>query len=518
MSSRSGPNRRCFVLITVLVIVASALLVGTGLIFAVQTQSLSSAVTAETAQARALAWSGVQAVSVELNGQRDVILEGRLPTLEPQYTIYETPTGLGIVRLIAVNAGPGQERLIAESARLDLNSVEPAALANAGLIEQAAAEAIQSHRNRTGRPLQSVSELLSIEGANITTEMMFGPLDEIRVMDDAEMAQVGLDERVAGRLQAPMLSGIADALTVFAVEPALQQDGKRRINLNAEWTQQLAGQIEQRFGAETAKLLEEMFKAGARFNTDSRIYQKLRELRVPPEEWPPIIDAFTTEKDEHHFGRLNINAAPYEALLALPGMTPEQATQIVSVREELSAAERGTIAWPAIAQIIPPEAYDQLGDKMTTRSWTFRVRLSAGEVPADQPDAILSNHVMYEAVIDLSSPEPRIAYLRDITQLQNTVRIAASSAASAQELEPGQAEFALDPSQPDNESATQPASRTDEAGREPSDPNQKTTANGEPADSAATQPQSDSNATQTGTSGLNSSKSRKKVGRWVVGH
>jgi hypothetical protein len=166
----------------------------------------------------------------------------------------------------------------------------------------------------------------------------------------------------------------------------------------------------------------------------------------------------------------------------------------------LSAAERATIAWPAIAQIIPPEMYDSIGDKITTRSWTYRVRIAAGEIPLDQPDALMTNRVVIEAVIDLSAPRPRIAYLRDISQLQTTARIAASSSE--------QNEFA--PIEPLQDSQQQPTTAPESA--------QGDSENGsdEPAASQPEQPATQPQEPTTRPSGAQG-KTRSKVGRWKAG-
>ena len=113
--------------------------------------------------------------------------------------------------------------------------------------------------------------------------------------------------------------------------------------------------------------------------------------------------------------------------MALSGLEPEQAARIVEVRDDLPAQQRATIAWPAIQGIVQPEAYDELAGRITTRSWTYRVRLATGEVDADSPNDPPAGAVIYEAVIDLSAPRPRVAFLRDITLLQTTAMLAVNA-------------------------------------------------------------------------------------------
>ena len=99
-------------------------------------------------------------------------------------------------------------------------------------------------------------------------------------------------------------------------------------------------------------------------------------------------------------------------------------------RESLDASERATVVWPLTRDILTGDDYEQLAGLVTVRSWTWRVRIAAGTVAADDPDGPIEHAVVYEAVIDLADPRPRLGYLREITMLQT-----ASTLAAALELE-----------------------------------------------------------------------------------
>ncbi len=418
-----GRGRRAFILIAVLVVVASALLVATSLLFVAQAEAAGAAGTARAVQSRALAWSGVQALMSTLNDQRDRILDGELPQVSAEYTIYETETRLGVVRLLPIS--PRRERLVPEAGGLDLNHVDADMLGDTGLLDAVSAQAVVSFRqNDPGRGFGSVAELLNVPG--LTPETVYGPIDELTVQDGA-FESGGLTERASTLYGHESPRGLADVVTVYGFEPALQQNGKRRINLNVPWSDELGRRLDQRFGAGSSEILRRIFESGTTFENDAKIFGVLRFFDMDPSDWPQIIDALTTDPGEYHFGRLDINTASYEALVALPGIDAEQAAALVRVRESLSAEERATVAWPAIRGIVEPEAYDQLAGRITTRSWTYRVRIEAGEVDADDREGALSNPVIYEAVIDLSAPKPRVAYLRDITMLQSAARVAANA-------------------------------------------------------------------------------------------
>src|SRR5687767_3803155 len=124
--------RRSFVLIAVLVIVSSALLVATALLFVAQSQAMAAAVSGEAVSARALAWSGVAAVMSRLNDQRDRILAGQTPQVDRQYLIYDAPGRTGVIRLLPFANGA---LLSAEAGKLDLNSADVQPLAQTGMID-----------------------------------------------------------------------------------------------------------------------------------------------------------------------------------------------------------------------------------------------------------------------------------------------------------------------------------------------------------------------------------------------
>ncbi|TVQ55848.1 MAG: hypothetical protein EA377_02845, partial [Phycisphaerales bacterium] len=120
-----------------------------------------------------------------------------------------------------------------------------------------------------------------------------------------------------------------------------------------------------------------------------------------------------------------------DVLAALDGIEPDQAAQMVRVREGLAAESRGSIVWPVEEGIVSQEAFEELAGRVTTRSWRYRVRLVAGEVDADDEDVWIGRPRLYEAVIDLAGTTPRLASLREITMLP----IAATLALSAEWIE-----------------------------------------------------------------------------------
>jgi DNA uptake protein ComE-like DNA-binding protein len=424
--------RRSFVLFAILIIGTSGLLVATGVLFFAQADLTSSARVGDIAQSRALAVSGLKAVAEQLRIQRQAILDGERPELDDELEIYETDTRLGIVRLLPVNAAG--DLLAPEAGKLDLNTVTLEELQATELLTAAQARAIIAHRDAGTRAMQSVMELLAAEG--VTPADVYGELESISIMDDAQRLDEPTTDRIAARLDPTVALSLQDLLTVFAHEPLLQRDGKLKINLNQPWSDELGRRLDERFGEGTGSLVKAIRDDGAEFTSEQFIVQQMNNASMPTDQWDDVLDALTVESGEYRFGRLDINTAPYNALLALPGISPDQAAQIVEARETLPADQRWTVVWPVLEGIVDEDAFEAMVDRITTRSFTWRVRIAVGEIDADAPDAPLDNPLIYEAVIDLAAPSPRIAYLRDITDLQTTAMIALAVTAEGRDVDP----------------------------------------------------------------------------------
>ncbi|MCL4209046.1 MAG: helix-hairpin-helix domain-containing protein [Phycisphaerales bacterium] len=432
-TSRRPAGERGFVLLAVMILIGAALLLAGSLIHLVRAEAAGAGASVHGEQSRGLAWSGLQAVMADLDEQRRGILSGDLPRLEAQYTIYEDGEFLGVVRLLPV--GPRGDLLEPEAGKLDLNVVDAAALERTLLIDPALAAAIIAHRDSTlRRPFQSVAELLDVPG--MTPQVLYGaglgafsasgaePFIDGASVEGGSMAldSAGAGSAVIGA--EGTARSLADVVTVFAVEPSLQLNGRKRINLNTPWSDELRRRLTDRFGEGIANAVKSIFDQGTTFESDAKIVQILRFFNVPPRDWREALDVFSTEESDYRRGRLDLNTASYEALLGLEGLTPDQAAEIARAQADLSAEERATVAWPAMREILTPEQFEKIVGRVTTRSFTYRLRLAAGTVDAIEPDAPLRDPVIYEVVIDLASPRARVAYMRDVTMVPTVVEIA----------------------------------------------------------------------------------------------
>ncbi len=493
------PSRpRAFVLIAVLIIVASAIFIATTVGFLVSGEVAGAANEREATKLRAVAWSGVQAVAAKLGAQRSLVLAGGTPLIDAELTLWEVPGEVASIRLLPV-AFDG-ERLVSENGKIPLRNASVESLVATGAVEPSLAGRIIALRDASGGRLSSCDALLTTRGGadGLSAEELFGPMDDLITSmaaaqsdDPRQQRDARLDRLVQG--DAPP-KAMRDLLTTFAYEPALDNSGARRIRLDGEWTDDRRGGVDAVFGAGSSKLLEAAMSKGE--PSLLAAFAVWRSLHADPKEWHAFLSSVTLG-DGPIADRIDIQRASSTALRSLPGISGEIADRIVRERETLPTESRRSAAWLVEQSMLDGDAFAGIVDRVTTRSFLWRVRVEARIVPAanDRPTDAIDDirTVVYEAVIDLSDERPRIASLRDLSGLGMVAQLLRADGIRA----------AKDPSELSTE---EERSEFDIA--EPSDP--------EPELSESLQPEPDSpTAVEEQPTGEGATAaSRRGIGRW----
>lgn len=464
-------TRRAVILPAVLVTLTVGALIGTSALYFADAGRRAAAAGLDQAQVRALGWSGVQAAMAELAGQRDALIAGEAPQLTGEWIAFETSGGrMGLFRLLPI--GPAGELAISEAGKLNLNHAAEEAIAKLpGLDEQLAAAIVAA------RPLDSLEDLLRIEG--ISWELVYGgqPGGEGAM---SAAPETSTSQGVAGQPAGAFAGGgpppLADTSTVYSFDPNIQcgvdddaRRGERRLNLNVEFNERLGRALDDRFGQGAGDAVRQIMESGKTFPSDASVVETLRFFQLPAEQWGPILDALTTTDHEFVPGRVDINTAPADVLAALPGLEGEIAAGIVARRESMSPDLRLSPTWPVTEDLLTPEQYQAIADLVTTRSAQWRVRIEAGltapgatgfsasvdDLAFDDFGVLesdggtrLQRRVELEAVIDVASQRPRVAFLRDVTHQALARRLAAERAeepGASREAEDREVEAEEDP-------------------------------------------------------------------------
>ena len=403
---------RAFVLYAALIVVAIGALIASSVVHAAQAQRSSADAAARRVQSRAIAWSGVQAAMEALRAQRDDLLRGRSADLPEDWSMFTDADGRqAVARLVEQRDGA---LLVSESGKVDVNTATAAMLAAVpGLDAEIAARIVGA---RAGRKFLSVHELAGIEGLRSA----FGAVGE--APDEAvEDAFVPPGDATPSR-------PLTDLLTVFSFDPNVQagmgrnaesHTGVRRIALSVKWSERLARAITERFDEATANIVKALMEQGTKFEKESDIVKVLRRFNVPPADWAEVLDAYCGDAGPYRLGRIDVHSAPAEVLACVPGIDAAAAEQIALRREKLAHEQRLTPVWLVQENILTPDQFELAIDVLTSRAMQWRIVIEAGFISPEQGDSKerppLTDRVVVEAVLDVSSERARVAYLREIT-------------------------------------------------------------------------------------------------------
>lgn len=458
-------QRRGFVLLTVIVLIGTAMLLAASVMSTASAEHAGRVATFDAVRRRAAAWSAAQAVASLIGEQRVSVLAGATPTIREQLPLYDDGADAAIARLIpASNDG---EFVLAEAALIDVNSVGPDGLMMLG-FDESMAEFLQTARGRApGGRIASLEEIVDQEGCDPSLlrgahafdaealAVIHGALGDERgsalaragsALDDAGSAlrDAGSALKGAGSALrpdgAPALDpsagrdgmsttaassgpALADRLTVFSVEPSLTRGGKRRAELDPAWADALRELLAGAVTPDIAKRLEALASKQSMIESDRMLVESLHGIGIEPSVWATVLDRVTAERGLWRHGRIDLNRASAEALLTLPGLTGEQVARIVRERVGLDADERASSTWIVSRGIVEPSAFAELFPRVTTRSFFWRVRFVAGFTRADDQDGAIRGATIWECVVDLTGERARLASLRDLTMAPVSARL-----------------------------------------------------------------------------------------------
>lgn len=266
-------------------------------------------------------------------------------------------------------------------------------------------------------PFGTVEELLLVKG--FTASVVYGEdynLNGLLEPNEDDGEATFPPDNADGLLDRGLL-GVA---TVWSYGPNISIDGAPRININTGGDLASAG-----LSAQTQEFIQLYRKEGKSFKHPADLldlrYQlqkdqgKLKagtwiESGVGSSELPEVVDRLTVLPGKIELGKVNINTASAEVLAALPGFDADLAEQIVSLREQLDAPAKETVAWPYTENLVSADRFKEIVPSLTARSWQFHVRCVAYGWPCGQ-------YRVVEAIIDMAAKTPRVIYQRDMTRM-----------------------------------------------------------------------------------------------------
>lgn len=307
-------------------------------------------------------------------------------------------------------------------------------------------------------PMESIEELLKVQG--VTPELFYGEdANHNGIQDEGE------DVNGDGYFDL----GWKAYLTVNSREKNTTPEGEPKINLNMGEMTKLYDAVDEQFGEEAASFIIGYRMAGTDYavnglppDLSSGIQDKISRndmdlTRIPMFQFtsiyeliggetnpvamidggsetfvspwsedantllgtfPDLEQAFTLTDDAYIEGRININQARREVLLAIPGMTETIADAIISARPSVEMesassnilARRNTAAWILAEGFVDLETLRTFGPYITTGGDVWRFQ-AIGHFDEGGPTTRL------EAMIDGTQYPPHISFVRDLTSL-----------------------------------------------------------------------------------------------------
>ena len=148
---------------------------------------------------------------------------------------------------------------------------------------------------------------------------------------------------------------------------------------------------------------------------DAVAYSPLNDPAKRNDLLAKLLDKTTVRQAIEMVPRLNVNTAPREVLLAVPGLTEELADKLIAQRPNQLPTDPGTVsaAWLVTTDTIPSAQFKQMEKYLTGSTMVYRVQsigyFKSGTGPAAR----------MEAVIDTNQGAPRFLFVRDLSDLEN---------------------------------------------------------------------------------------------------
>lgn len=348
--------------------------------------------------------------------------------------------GNGYFWILAPNPTTDQQYWFAitdEAGKLNINTATASELINLPGMDEDSAESIanwasangtgsgsdSSDYNQLPEPydckhskFETVEELLLIDNADhsmVNRAMLFG-LDQNRdgFVSDAERRNPPVNNNNnASVTQDPFYDinrGLFNFLTCYSVEPNTATDGSPRINVNSANTQPLQQYLTNTLGAAGQTIInrvERIIRRSRGRPAFSSIGSFYEESGMTPDEFSQVADQLTTSSAKTLTGMVNVNTAPPEVLMCLPGVQQSDAEALVAARS--SNANPG-IGW--IFQAISPQTAASMTRYITARSFIY-----SADIVAVSGDGRSFKRV--RIVVDSRQTPAKIIYRRDLTDL-----------------------------------------------------------------------------------------------------
>lgn len=424
-------RRRGAVLILVLLLLTLTVTLVLGLAREVKVEVAVAGQAVDEAELRALAQSAVERALAEVCADRYAPATLLSPWRDDEARFRGAPHGAGRFWLLLSEPDPGDARELRfgvrdEAGKLNVNAATREQLLQVPGITEDAVDGILDWRDEDEEalefgaeapyyaaldppylpkngPIEALEELLRVKG--VDAAILWGE-DRNRngILDPGE--DDGDESFPPDDMDGLLDRGLSDYLTVYSRELNRTLDGRARLVWSQATVEDLTARLTE------AGLAEGPLNRLRQLKVTGQEVQGLGQLIAGPEfdeaAATIVLDELSVLEAESNVGRINVNTAPREVLLGLPGLEAGDVESILARRLE-GGADLTSPAW--LLRAIPPPKLQAIADLVTTRAEQFTVHAA---VCLDHRPA---RFMRVEVVIDRGFVPARIVTWKDLTGL-----------------------------------------------------------------------------------------------------
>ena len=247
--------------------------------------------------------------------------------------------------------------------------------------------------------LETVEEVLLLKGAS--KELLYGEdanLNGYLDSNENDADKGAPPDNCNGKLN----RGFFEYVTVYSKEPNVDKNGEKRININnsADEVHELLNDII----TNEFKLAEIM--TSIRFSSFESVLDFYIQSGMTSDQFKQIEDKLTTTSDENVSGLININTAPKEVLMCLPGIVESEVDALIEARNS-SDNDKDSLVW--VADIIPEKAAS-IGAYLTTHSSRY-----SADIISISGDG--RSYQRYRMIADTGGDEFKVLYWKSLKYL-----------------------------------------------------------------------------------------------------
>jgi type II secretory pathway component PulK len=257
-------------------------------------------------------------------------------------------------------------------------------------------------------PLETIEEVLLIKGGSL--QLLYGEDTNRNGMLDWNEND-GEQSPPADNSNNRLDPGFFNYVTIHSYETATDEEGQQRLDLNDPQNQAavqtLIGGVA---GSENAIAIMQSLRNGGLFRggttgSNMSLIDAYLISGMKYEDFNQIMDRLTMDgRKQTIAGRINVNTAPQEVLLCLPGLEESDVDALIQNREK-SGADLSSILW--VAEVLDANKARGIGRYITVKSSQY-----SADIVAVSSDG--RAFARYFVVVDVAQGTPKIIYKQSL--------------------------------------------------------------------------------------------------------